>query len=287
MYVNYTITTPFIDIQPSSTLPTVYNKIITPKPGFVVSASDFDIDIDANLSISDYGPISVTFSDTTTPYDIDNEVKVTFALPSIPTLASTSANSGLVDLTSYTDAGISGFNIPIKGNAIKAGNSWSGLVSIQQNANDTTSISTPGSISDIPNAGFNTKAITAAITIGEPTEIFSVQFTAGQSPGGTLADPLTNLIVSSGYYYYQGNVGFDIQTQNIERYSTSRSNLVYDPDFPNRIIGFTLTVFCEASRTIDFFDFEKFTSSRSLSAPGFTSLSAPTVSQNFTLTASI
>ena len=274
MYVNYTITTPFIDIQPSSLLPTVYTKIITPKPGFVVSASDFDIDIDANLSISDYGPSSVTFSDTTTPYDIDNEVKVIFALPSIPTLASASANSGLVDLTSYTDAGTSGFNIPIKGNAIKAENSWSGLVSIQQNANDTTSINTPGSINTIPNTGYNTKAITAAITIGEPTEIFSVDFTASQTSGGGI-NPATNTIISSGYYYYQGDVGFDIQTQNIERYSTSRSNLVFDPDFPNRLIAFTLTVFCEASRTIDFFDFEKFTSSRSLSAPGFTSLNAP------------
>jgi len=269
MYVNYTITTPFIDIQPSSTLPTVYNKIITPKPGFVVSATDFDIDIDANLSISDYGPISVTFSDTTTPYDIDNEVKVTFALPSIPTLA-----SGLVDLTAYADAGNSGFNIPIKGNAIRAENSWSGLVSIRFNANDTTSINTPGSISTIPNTGYNTKAITAAITIGEPTEIFSVDFTASQTSGGSI-NQATNSIISSGYFYYQGDVGFDIQTQNIERYSTSRSNLVYDPDFPNRLIGFTLTVFCEASRTIDFFDFEKFTSSRSLSPPGFTSNSAP------------
>jgi len=269
-YINYTITTPFIDIQPSSTLPNTYVKIITPKPGFVVSADDFDIDIDSSLAISDYGPTSVAFTNTTTPYSIDNEVNVTFTIPNIPTFA-----SGTADLTTYTDAGTSGFNIPIKGNAIKAENSWSGLVSIQQNANDTTSISTPGSIIDVPNAGFNTKAITTAITIGQPTEIFSVQFTAGQSPGGNLADPLTNLIVSAGYYYYVGNVGFDIQTQNIERYSTSRSNLVYDPDFPNRIIGFTLTVFCEASRTIDFFDFEKFTSSRALSPPGFNSVSAP------------
>lgn len=275
MYINYTITTPFIDIQPSSTLPNTYTKVITPKPGFVVSASDFDIDIDANFSLSDYGPINVTFTDTTTPYSIDNKVNVVFTLPSIPTLANSSANSGLVDLTSYTNAGTSGFNIPIKGNAIKAKNSWSGLVSIQQNANDTTSISSPGSVSDVINAGYNTKAITAAITVGQPTEIFSVQFTANQSGGGVVPNPLTNLIISSGYYYYQGNVGFDIQSQNIERYSTSRSNIVYDPDFPNRIIGFTLTVSCEASRTIDFFDFEKFTSSRTLSAPGFISNSAP------------
>ena len=258
MYINYTISTPFIDIIPSHVLPSTYTKVITPKPGFVVSASDFDIDIDANFSLSDYGPIDVTFTDTTTPYSIDNEVNVVFTLPSIPTLANSGANSGLVDLTSYVNAETSGFNIPIKGNAIKAKNFWSGLVSIRNNPNDSTSISTPGSISNVSNVGFNTKAITAGITLGQPTEIFSVQFTAEQTAGGSVPDPLTGNTVLPGYYYYRGNVGFDIETQNIERYSTSRSNLIYDPDFPNRIIGFTLTVFCEASRTIDFFDFEKF-----------------------------
>ena len=262
-YINYTITTPFVEMTPNTVLPTTYTKVITPKVGFVVAAKDFSADVNA----ANYGISSVTFTDTTTEYNYDNEVTVTFTLPQYPLdISGWPFGNGFL---SFDEGGITNLSIPISGNAIKADNTWSGVVTIINNPHDETIISTPGSLGDITFAGGTKKHITAPIKPGEFTKIFTVTFEGDfQSAGGVIPGSAGGGTYTEGYWWYSSFSGFDITSRNIEQYSVKRTNMETDPDFPKRIYKFDLEVFCKSPKTISFFELEKFQSDRSLSMPG-------------------
>ena len=277
-YINYTITTPFVEMTPSTILPTTYTKVITPKVGFVVAAKDFSADVNA----ANYGISNVTFTDTTTEYNYDNEVTVTFTLPQYALNANGWPFSN--GFLSFDEGGITNLSIPISGNAIKAENTWNGIVSITNNAHDSAVITTPGSMGDVAMSNGTKKFITASLTPDEFTKIFTVTFEADfQSGGVTIGPAFGGGTFTSGYWWYPTFSGFKITTTDIERYSVKRTNIEYDPNSPNRIYKFDLEVFCKSDKTISFFEFEKFESVRSLSMPGSVN-SAPVADNTATAT---
>ena len=260
-YQNYTITTPLIDVEydvNNPSLPTSYTRVMTPKKGYVIAAVDF-----THGDLTGRGINTITFTDTTTPYAFDNKVEITYDIPSYNI-----GPTGLpIGVSSNIGAGTYFLSAEIKGNAVKSGVTWSGIVSVRNKLLDNVSITTDGSedSSYDPGTLYTGKAITVNVEPGKFSELFRVKFTAITTNGGQAAANGQTSI--AGQCFYKGFVGFEIQTKDTEQYRVQRENIVFDG---SNIIEFELAAYANIQSSVDFFSFQKFTQeNRSIHLPGF------------------